>query len=241
MTTDNPCQRHWKYLDLFQVLFVASLVTANIIAVKLISIGPLVLPAAVIIFPISYIVGDVLTEVYGYSAARRVIWLGFGANLLVVLAIAAGGALPAVPFWNAGGQYGTMAEAQKAYQAILGFTPRLLMASFLAYLVGEFTNSFVLARMKVLTEGRYLWARTIGSTVVGQALDSTIFLSVAFAGILPFGQIGALILGQWFFKVAYETLLTPVTYGVVNFLKRVEGIDFYDRGTNFSPIRFEME
>ena len=241
MATDNSVPKQWKYLDVFQVLFVASLLTANIIAVKLVGIGTLVLPAAVIIFPISYIIGDVLTEVYGYSAARRVIWLGFGANLLVVLAIAAGGVLPAVPFWNAGGEYSTVAEAQKAYQAILGFTPRLLLASFLAYLVGEFTNSFVLARLKILTHGRYLWTRTIGSTIIGQALDSVIFLSVAFAGILPAGQIGSLILGQWLFKVAYETLLTPVTYAVVNFLKRVEGIDFYDRKTNFNPLRFEME
>lgn len=241
MTATASPGRAWKCLDLFQVLFVASLVTANIIAVKLVNLGPLVLPAAVIIFPVSYIVGDVLTEVYGYGAARRVIWLGFGANLLAVLAIAAGGALPAVPFWDAGGQYGSAAEAQKAYEAILGFSPRLLVASFLAYLVGEFANSFVLARMKILTQGRHLWMRTIGSTVIGQALDSCLFLGVAFAGIVPYGQIGALILSQWLFKVAYEAILTPVTYAAVRFLKRVEGVDFYDRNTNFNPLRFEWE
>ncbi len=238
---ENAGRQNRKYLDVLQMLFVASLLTANIIAVKLIHIGPLVLPAAVIIFPVSYIVGDVLTEVYGYSVTRRVIWLGFGANLIVVAAIAAGGILPAVPFWNAGGHYSNAHDAENAYQAILGFAPRLLLASFLAYLAGEFSNAFVMARMKILTHGRYLWTRTIGSTVVGQALDSSIFLIVAFVGLLQSGQIMTLILSQWLFKVLYEVLMTPATYAVVNFLKRAEGVDFYDRNTNFNPIRLGAE
>ena len=217
----------WKYYDIVAVLFVAALLTANIIAVKLVSLGGLILPAAVIIFPISYIFGDVLTEVYGYRLARRVIWLGFGANLLMVIAIWIGGLLPAAPFWS----------DQPAYDAILGFTPRLLIASFIAYLAGEFLNSFVLAKMKVATNGRWLWSRTIGSTLVGQLADSGIFISLAFTGIIPGGQLLRLIVTQWLFKSTYEALATPFTYWVVNALKRAEGVDVYDRDTDFNPLK----
>ncbi len=143
---------------------------ANIIAVKLISIFGFIVPAAIIIFPVSYICGDVLTEVYGYQRARQVIWIAFGCNVLAVAAIWIGQVLPGAAVW----------DAQPAYERILGFTPRLLMASFCAYLIGEFSNAFVLAKMKILTGGRMLWARTIGSTVVGQGLDSLIFISIAF-------------------------------------------------------------
>ncbi len=207
-------------------LFIGCLIAANIIAVKLVVIWGMLLPAAVIVFPVSYILGDVLTEVYGYRAARRVIWLGFLANLVVVAAIWAGGALPAVGFW----------KGQEAYDQILGAAPRILAASFLAYLVGEFTNAYVLAKMKIATNGRFLWARTIGSTLVGQGLDSTIFIAVAFAGILPTPALVGAIVTQWLFKSAYEACATPVTYGVVNYLKRREGIDVYDRDTKFNPL-----
>ena len=207
-------------------LFVTALITANITAVKLIEVFGLVLPAAILVFPVSYICGDVLTEVYGYRVARRVIWLGFFCNLLAVVAIYLGGVLPAAPFW----------QDQHAYETILGYTPRLLAASFLAYLVGEFANSYVLARMKVATNGRWLWSRTIGSTLVGQGLDSLVFVFLAFVGTIPFGAMISAIVAQWLVKSAYEALATPLTYVVVNRLKRTEGIDAYDRDTNFNPL-----
>lgn len=207
-------------------MFIASLIAANIISVKLIDVLGNSVPAGVIVFPISYIFGDVLTEVYGYRQARRVIWLGFAANLLVVVAIWLAGIAPA------SGAF----EAQTAYERILGFTPRLLAASFLAYLVGEFTNSFLMSRLKLLTAGRLLWTRTILSTFVGEGLDTVIFISVAFTGVLPGDLILRLMLSQWVIKVAYEVLATPLTYLVVGFLKRREGLDTYDRNISFNPI-----
>lgn len=208
-------------------LFVAALITANIIAVKLISIGGLVLPAAIIIFPLSYIFGDVLTEVYGYRAARRTIWMGFLCNLLVVVAVSVAQALPPAPFW---------AENQPAYDRILGYTPRLLLASFLAYLVGEFANSYVLAKMKIATRGRWLWSRTVSSTLLGEGLDSLVFITLAFAGTMPDGVLLSSIVTQWLAKVAYEVAATPFTYAVVSFLKAKEGLDTYDYDTRFNPL-----
>jgi len=207
-------------------VFITCLIVANIIAVKLVSIFGLILPAGVIIFPISYIFGDVLTEVYGYATARRVIWLGFFCNLIAVIAIWVGQMLPPASFW----------DAQAAYERILGYTPRLLVASFLAYLVGEFGNSFVLAKMKIVTQGRWLWTRTIGSTLVGEGLDSLVFITLAFVGTIPTGVLLGAIVTQWLFKCAYEALATPLTYVVVNFVKRVEGLDVFDYDTDFNPM-----
>ncbi len=207
-------------------LFVACLIASNVIAVKLVSIFGFVLPAAIIIFPLSYILGDVLTEVYGYTQARRVIWLGFLCNLVVVAAIWGAGALPAADFW----------DGQDAYERILGQVPRILLASFLAYLVGEFANAFVLAKMKIATQGRWLWSRTIGSTLVGQALDSAVFMTVAFAGVIPGPALVTAILTQWLAKSLYEAAATPVTYGVVGFLKRKDAVDTYDTDTRFNPL-----
>lgn len=207
-------------------LFITALITANITAVKLLGVFGLVLPAGILVFPISYICGDVLTEVYGYRVARRVIWLGFFCNLLAVVAIYLGGILPAAPFW----------QDQQAYETILGYTPRLLVASFLAYLVGEFANSYVLAKMKVATGGRWLWSRTIGSTLVGQGLDSLVFIVLAFVGTIPLWAMISAIVAQWLVKSAYEALATPLTYLVVNRLKRTEGIDVYDHDTRFNPL-----
>lgn len=212
-------------------VFIASLLTANITAVKLVSFWGVVLPAAIVVFPVSYIVGDVLTEVYGYRVARRVIWLGFLANLLLVAFVWVGGLLPPAPFWTP--------EDQRAYQRVLGYTPRLLGASFAAYLAGEFSNAFVLAKMKVLTRGRWLFSRTIGSTLVGQLLDSAVFISLAFAGTIPGADLLRLVVTQWLAKVAYETLATPLTYAVVSFLKRREGLDTYDYSTRFNPLLVE--
>lgn len=219
-------QQHSTWFVVVVAVFVTCLLIANIIAVKLVNIFGLTVPAGIIIFPISYICGDVLTEVYGYRRARQVIWLGFGCNLLAVIAIWAGQVLPGAVFW----------DAQTAYERILGFTPRLLVASFCAYLVGEFANSFVLAKMKVMTGGRWLWTRTIGSTVVGEGLDSLIFVTIAFWGIIPAAGLLSAIVTQWLFKVAYEVLATPLTYAVVGFLKRQEGVDVFDRDTSFNPL-----
>jgi uncharacterized integral membrane protein (TIGR00697 family) len=210
-------------------LFVTVLLTSNLVAVKLVAFGPLTLPAAVIVFPLSYLFGDVLTEVYGYSVTRRVIWLGFGCNLIFVLFILAAGALPgAAGAWDP--------NAQSAYERILGFTPRLLAAS-VAYLAGEFLNSFLMARLKIATRGRWLWTRTIGSTLVGQGLDSAIFITGAFAGILPGNLLLRTILYQWAFKTTYEVVATPLTYAVINFWKRQERQDPFDIGTDFNPFR----
>src|SRR5512147_141094 len=206
-------------------LFVTCLITANIIAVKLVSFGFVVVPAAILVFPISYIFGDVLTEVYGYAWARRVIWLGFFCNLITVVAIWLGQILPAASFW----------DGQAAYERILGYTPRLLGASFVAYLVGEFANSFVLAKMKIATKGRWLWTRTIGSTLVGQGLDSVVFMTLGFAGTIPLPGLAAAIVVQWLSKSVYEAIATPLTYGAVNFLKKREGLDVFDYETQFNP------
>jgi uncharacterized integral membrane protein (TIGR00697 family) len=207
-------------------LFVTCLIVSNITAVKLIAVHGMVLTAANVMFPISYIIGDVLTEVYGYAKARRVIWLGFGCNLLAVLGSDVAGILPAADFW----------QGQGAWDEILGATPRILLASFCAYLVGEFLNSFVLAKMKIATNGKHLWTRTIGSTLVGQLADTSIFMTIAFGGILPLGVMLNAAGTEWVSKVGYEVLATPFTYLVVGWLKRVEGVDHYDRDTRFNPV-----
>jgi uncharacterized integral membrane protein (TIGR00697 family) len=206
-------------------LFVTVLITSNLIAVKLVNFGGgWVLPAAIIVFPLSYLLGDVLTEVYGYATARRIIWLGFACNLLFVLVASVAVRLPAA-----------IPDVEQPFSRILGQTPRILAASFAAYLVGEFANSFVLAKMKILTEGRWLWTRTIGSTLIGQGLDSAIFITLAFAGTggLPLGPI---ILRQWVIKTLYEVAATPLTYAVVGGLKRLERQDHFDRATDFNPL-----
>jgi len=221
MGGDMPKQR---WLPAIAAIFVTSLIVANIIAVKLVTIGPLFLSAAILIFPISYIFGDVLTEVYGYARARQVIWIGFFCNLLAVGAIWLSIQLPPAPFWT-GGVFKDAGSFQLAYQTVLGFAPRILASSFIAYLIGEFLNSFLLAKMKVATNGRHLWLRTIGSTVVGQLADSAVFFSLAFYGTMPTSALGQLVITQWLLKSAYEALVTPATYAAVNFLKRAEKED----------------
>jgi len=216
----------WRFISC-TALFVTCLLAANTIAAKLVVVGGLTLTAGIVIFPISYVLGDVLTEVWGYAATRRVIWLGFACNALMVLAIWLGGELPPAPFWR----------GQGAYEEILGHTPRILAASFVAYLVGEFANAFVLAKLKIATQGRWLWMRTIGSTVVGQALDSVVFVGLAFAGAVPAGALVGIVAAQWFVKVAYETLATPLTYAAVAWLKSREQVDTFDYETDFNPVR----
>ena len=231
--TDLKKAEHSTLYVAVVAFFVTDLLISNVIAVKTISpftvFGhPVVLQAADLIFPVTYILGDVLTEVYGFKRARKAIWIGFGCNLFAAAAIYLGQILPSNAEWH----------DQASYDAILGTQFRILFASFTAYLFGEFANSTVLAKMKIWTEGRHLWTRTIGSTIVGQALDSTIFCTLAFYGqpFMPNDALVALIVSQWVFKVCYETAATPLTYLVVNYLKRHEGVDFYDRGTKFTPF-----
>jgi uncharacterized integral membrane protein (TIGR00697 family) len=214
-------------LLIISALFITCLIAANIVIVKQINIGPLLLPAAIIVFPLNYILSDVLTEVYGYKQARRIIWLGFFCNLIFIIAIWIAGMLPPAPVF----------EAQAAYDRILGNTPRFLLASFLAYLVGEFANSYVLARMKIATRGKWLWTRTIGSTIIGQGLDTVIVLSIGFIGILPMATLLLMILGHWLAKCLYEIAATPLTYLIVNYLKKKEGLDTFDYGTDFNPVK----
>lgn len=222
------CERCSPWFLATAMLFVTCLITANIIAVKLINVFGSVLPAAVIIFPISYIIGDVLTEVYGFARAKQVIWLGFLCNLVSTLAIWSAQKMPGAVFW----------DGQAAYERILGYTPRILIASLAGYLVGGFSNSIILARMKVLTRGRWLWMRTIGSTIVGEGLDSLVFITIAFYGTAPVSQLISSIVAQWLFKTLYESVITPATYAVVAFLKKQEGIDVFDSDTDFNPLRF---
>jgi uncharacterized integral membrane protein (TIGR00697 family) len=220
----------YRYYDFVMAAFVTVLICSNLIGpAKIVQFdGWPVFGAGVLFFPISYVFGDVLTEVYGYARARRVIWAGFAGLAFASLMAAVVVALPPAPFW----------ENQKAYEIAFGQAPRIAAASMLAYFCGEFVNSFVLAKMKILTAGRWLWTRTIGSTIVGEAVDSALFYPLAFynSGIIPNDKLPAIMLAQFVLKVAVEVAFTPVTYKVVGALKRSENEDYYDRNTNFSPF-----
>ncbi|MBT3816864.1 MAG: queuosine precursor transporter [Candidatus Magasanikbacteria bacterium] len=216
----------YKHLDIITATFAVVLILSNITSAKIASIGWLSFDGGTILFPLAYIFGDILTEVYGYAKARRVIWIGFAMNLLMVLTFWGVGALPEDSLWG----------LQSSYDNILGFVPRIVLGSLVAYLVGEFVNSYILAKMKVKTGGKKLWARAIGSTVIGQFLDTTIFLLIAFAGILPWSLIGVIWITNYIFKILVEILLLPVTYKMVAWLKKEEDVDFYDTETNFKPV-----
>jgi len=205
------------------------LVLSNIIAAKLITVKGLVLPAAVVLFPLTYILGDVLTEVYGFKKARLVIWTGFFCNLLMAAVFMVVVALPAPSFW----------DGEKAFAYVLGLTPRMVAASLLAYFIGEWSNAVILSRLKIRTAGRRLWMRTIGSTIVGEGLDTVIFITLAFAGSVPAPVWGQMVLAQYLWKVSYEVLLTPFTYVAVDYLKRKENIDTYDYGVVYNPFKLE--
>jgi hypothetical protein len=215
----------FRFIVLVASLFTGTLIISNIVAVKISDFGGHFLDSGNIVFPVSYILGDVLTEVYGYRQARRIIWSAFIANALAVGVIVAAGELKPAPFWT----------DQDAYHAILGQTWRIVSASFVAFLVGEFANSAVLAKLKVATHGRYLWIRTIGSTLVGEGLDSILFVTIAFAGTgVP--ELQVLVWETWLFKVGFEVIATPFTYLVVSFLKRVEHVDIYDTDVPLNPL-----
>lgn len=225
--------RSYRYIDLIGAVFVAVLIVSNVVAVKALRLfGPLGvdIDGGTLLFPVSYIFGDILVEVYGYARSRRVIWMGFAANALAALTFTVVSALPAAPGW----------ELQPAFVTILGQTPRIVAASLIAFLVGEFTNSYVMARMKVWSKGRWLWTRTIGSTIVGEGLDSLLFQALAFGGVWPLALLIRVSFWNYAVKVAIEALATPVTYSIVARLKRAEQEDFYDRHTDFNPFTLKV-
>lgn len=223
-----------RFSPLFLVLaafFVTFLLVSNIIAGKLANFFGITLPAAVILFPLTYIFGDILTEVYGFQRTRLVIWIGLGANLLMTLAFMITVTLPYPDFWS----------GQKAYSTVLGFTPRLVTASLVAYLLGEFSNAMVLSRLKVKTKGRGLWMRTIGSTVIGEGLDTIIFITVSFTGSMPWSALSGMMLAQYLWKVTYEVAVTPLTYLLVRWVKEQERMDVFDTDVRYNPFNLRLE
>jgi uncharacterized integral membrane protein (TIGR00697 family) len=221
----------YKYYDLVMALFVTILLCSNIIgAAKVATVWGFTFGAGVLFFPISYIFNDVLTEVYGYARARKVVWAGFGAIVFASFMSWVIVTLPPAMGWN----------DQQAYETVFGQTPRIVFASLSAFFVGEFANSYVLAKMKLRTNGRYLWMRTIGSTIVGEAVDSMVFYPLAFLGVWDAHLVLQVMISNYTIKCAWEALVTPVTYKVVNFLKRAEQEDYYDHKTNFTPFSIEV-
>ncbi|WP_022681350.1 queuosine precursor transporter [Sphingobium bisphenolivorans] len=219
------------YFDFFMAAFVAILLLSNLIgAAKLSTLGGITFGAGILFFPLGYVLGDVLTEVYGYARARRCVWAGFGAMLFMALMSWVVVQLPPAEGW----------PDQKAYEAVFGSTWRIVFASVTAFWAGEFANSFVLAKMKLLTQGKHLWMRTIGSTIVGQGVDSLFFYPLAFYGDWTNAQVLTVMVTNWLMKVTWEAVLTPVTYVVVGNLKRAEGLDVYDEGTDFTPFRMSL-
>ena len=221
----NP-SRPFRYFDLLLSIFVVVLLISNLVGQKITALGPFRFSGAEMLFPITYIFGDIFTEVYGYAASRRAIWLGFFASGLMSLMGLLTVALPPAPEW----------PNQSAFATVFQIIPRLVIASLIAFWCGEFANSYVMAKMKLITKGRHLWTRTIGSTVVGQAVDTTVLMIVGFGGTLKSSLIVKLIVSSYLFKVAYEVIATPLTYVVVNFLKHHEGMDPFDDHTNFNPF-----
>ncbi|WP_246350481.1 queuosine precursor transporter [Sphingobium boeckii] len=219
--------RHFRYFDFVMAGFVTILLLSNLIgAAKLSTVAGFTFGAGILFFPLGYVIGDVLTEVYGYARARRCVWAGFFAMLFMAVMSYIVVHLPAADGWG----------DQKAYESVFGNTWRIVFASLFAFWAGEFVNSFVMAKMKIWTQGRHLWSRTIGSTIVGQGVDSLIFYPLAFLGAWSTAQVLTVMVTNWAMKVAWEALLTPVTYAVVNRLKRAEGVDVYDEDTNFTPF-----
>lgn len=220
--------RQFRAFDIVMAAFVAILLLSNVIgAAKIATVGGWEFGAGILFFPLGYVIGDVLTEVYGYARARRCIWVGFAALLFMAFMSWVVVSLPPAPGWT----------GQAAYESVFGQVPRIVMASIVAFWAGEFVNSFVLARMKVLTQGKHLWSRTIGSTIVGQGVDSLIFYPLAFYGVWETNLVLTVMVTNWLLKVGWEVLLTPVTYAVVGALKRHEGVDVYDDGTDFTPFK----
>ena len=225
-STNTSVKRAYHWLDLVTAAFVAVLLISNIASTKILQLGPFSFDGGTLLFPLAYIFGDVLTEVYGYKRSRRVIWTGFFWILVAAGIFALVDILPPAEGW----------ELQQSYHSILGQAPRIVIASLVAYFAGEFSNSTVLAKLKVLTSGKWLWMRTITSTLVGEAVDTVLFLSIAFLGVLPPALLTTIFISNYIFKVGVEILFTPVTYVIVKWLKRAENEDFYDRETRFNPF-----
>ncbi|MBU2563699.1 MAG: queuosine precursor transporter [Actinobacteria bacterium] len=218
----------YRYFDLITGLFVAVLLISNIASSKIVQIWKFTFDGGTILFPLSYIFGDILTEVYGYRKSRRVIWIGFFCALLMSLTLGLVGLIKPASGW----------EFQEAYMRILGQTPRIVTASLIAYFAGEFSNSYVLAKMKILTKGKWLFTRTIGSTIIGQGVDTIIFVIIAFLGVYTNSLVLLIIISNYVFKVSLEIIFTPLTYKIVGFLKRTEKVDWFDYKTNFNPFSF---
>lgn len=233
ITVPPPAARalsEFKHYDLLLSTFVVALLISNLVAQKICIIGPFTVSGAQLLFPVTYIYGDVFTEVYGYAASRRAIWLGFLSSGLLALLGLIIVALPPAPGWS----------NQAAFATVFSFVPRAVLGSLVAYWCGEFTNAFVMAKMKVFTQGKHLWTRTVGSTMTGQAVDTVIVMLVIFGGTVSWGLIGKLMLSAYLFKVGYEVLATPLTYAVVNWLKRAEGVDTFDTHTRFNPFAVKI-
>ena len=240
-TGKRPVDPHrFRFYDLCVHVFVVVLLVSNLVAQKICEIGPFdiggyvfgpfLISAAQMLFPVTYIFGDIFVEVYGYGASRRAIWIGFfSAALLAIMGLIAT-KLPAAPEF----------QNQEAFEQIFGFVPRVLIASLVAYWAGEFANAYVMSKMKILTRGKHLWTRTIGSTAVGQFIDTLLVISIIFAGSQSFETIWKLVLGGYIAKVGYEAAATPLTYWVVNSLKRAEGIEIFDEGVDFNPFKTEQ-
>ena len=220
----------YKYYDLLASIFIVVLVISNLVGQKICAFGPFRVSGAQLLFPITYIFGDIFTEVYGYAGSRRIIWLGFLANALMAALGNLIVALPPAPEW----------PNQAAFATVFHQVPRLVVASLIAYWCGEFANSFTLAKMKLITKGRYLWTRTVGSTVVGQAVDTVILVLIAFTGQVTESGLVRLVVSAYLFKVLYEVVMTPVTYWMVGFLKQTEGIDTFDYKTRFTPFATKL-
>ncbi|HKD59366.1 MAG TPA: queuosine precursor transporter [Terracidiphilus sp.] len=223
--------RRYRYLDLLTIGFVVVLLISNLVGPKICQFGPLRVSAAEFLFPVTYICGDVFTEVYGYGSSRRAIWLGFFAMALLIVMGQIAIALPPAPEWH----------GQQAFATVFSVVPRFALASLLAYWVGEFTNSYTLAKLKVWTGGRWLWTRTVGSTITGQAVDTAVVILIAFGGTLPPLMLLRIILSSYLIKVMVEVVATPVTYAVVGWLKRAENVDAFDNRTNFNPFAWQEE
>jgi queuosine precursor transporter len=237
--TDAPLQtvranavHQFRNFDIVMAAFVAILLLSNVIGaakpaqIEFPIFGTRVFGAGILFFPISYVIGDVLTEVYGYARARRCVWVGFAALIFMAFMSWVVVKLPPADGW----------PNQAAYESVFGNTWRIVLASITAFWAGEFVNSFVLAKMKIWTKGTKLWTRTIGSTIFGQAVDSMLFYPLAFLGVWETSQVVTVLVTNWLLKVLWEILLTPVTYAVVGWLKRHEGVDLFDEGTNFTPF-----
>lgn len=225
----NPQKRiHYNYFDLLMAAFVAILLISNLASTKIVSVWKFDFDGGTILFPLSYIFGDILTEVYGYQRSRKVIWMGFFSAFLMALVLWIVQELPAAQGW----------EYQSDYQHILGFIPRIVIGSLVAFWTGEFTNSFIMSKLKILTKGKFLWVRTIGSTLAGEGVDTAIFCLIAFYGALPNSLLITIIISNYIFKCGAEILMTPVTYKVVYWLKKHEQEDYYDYGISYNPFKW---